>query len=220
MRNWPAWLPNLNSWINAILLAAIVAIGTALGSQLLSLFWFILQFILSVINILPNFIRTIIISIIGYIFLFASYISPILVLSPIVIVAFANHYINLALDRYFPDIRLSEMPKAEGFFPGIISWWEGFYGLLVIILAFLGSDIILAVVPFLPFNNEIQEFESANSGRLLIWFYLIVLLFFQPIYVPIARLFIWLVIAAYLYHLESRFRQYFMSLNSGSGNGD
>ena len=127
--------------------------------------------------------------------------SPLLLILPIVIIAFADYFFNLLCDRYFPDFRSSQMEKVTGFFPSLISWWEGCYGLLVIMAALLCSDIFLS------------SFEPASTNRLYFWYYTAVMLFSQPIYSPIARLFVWIVVAAYLYHFEFIVRKHLISVN-------
>ena len=169
MRNLPAWIPNLNSWMSAALLAAIVSLATKLVqllSQLLTylllflqLFLPILNFLLRILSLLPDFLQMfflwffqVIFVAISYLFTIATTISaPLLLLVPIVVISFSHHYLHLFLDRFFPDLRLPEMEKVTVFFPSIMSWWEGFYGLLVIIVALLLSDITLS---FLTVNQN------------------------------------------------------------------
>lgn len=233
MRNLPAWIPNLNSWMSAVLLAAIVSIATALTiqlgtilSQLLLYFSWFIQLLSALLRVLPDFIVRFIFSIFQAVLGVVSYIfttlitisTPLLLLVPIVVIAFSHHYLHFFLDRFFPDIRLPEMEKVTGFFPNIISWWEVFYGLLVIIVALLLSDIVLSFLPFLAFNSDIPNIEPSNVGRLFFWFYIAFFLFFQPLYFPSARLFIWIIAAAYLYQFESIVRQHLISVGSRLGN--
>ena len=142
-----------------------------------------------------------------------AYVSPTWFISPIVVVAFAHHYLNLLLERYFPEISLPEMPKVEGFIPGFLSWWEGIYGLVVIILSYLASDTVLTIIPF--FNQDISSLDFAMMNPLYTWFNIAFQLY-KPIYNPIARLLIWVITAAYLYQFEARFRQYLISVGNGN----
>ncbi len=243
MRNLPAWIPTLNSWMSAVLLAAIVSIGTNIATQIYGIFaaiflffYFAIVFLLSFLapiwnfllrlfSLLPGFIQSFIVWIFQLIFLAFSYIfsilttisSPLLLIVPIVVIAFSHHYLHLFLDRFFPDIRLPEMEKVNGFFPSIMSWWEGFYGLLVIIVSLLLSDIFLSFCPFLAFNSDLPTIEPANTGRLFYWFYFALALFTQPIYSPIARFFVWIIAAAYLYQFESTVRQHLIAVGSRLG---
>lgn len=243
MRNLPAWIPNLNSWLSSVLLAAIVSIGTTIALQIYGIFsaiflffYFLLVFLLSFLapiwnfllrlfSLLPGFIQSFIVWIFQLIFLAFSYIasvlatiaSPLLLIVPIVVIAFAHHYLHLFLDRFLPDIRLPEIEKVSGFFPSIMSWWEGFYGLLVIIVSLLFSDIVLSFFPFLVFSSDIPNIEPSTSGRLYMWYYFALALFTQPLYSPIARLFVWIITAAYLYQFESTIRQHLISVGSRLG---
>ena len=212
MRNWPVWIPYPTSWMNAILLALIASI-IAYGQSIIVLIFSCIQLLGWFLSLIFPALANIIIPIIDKIFTFLAYVSPTWFISPIVIVAFVHHYLNLLLERYFPEISLPEMPKVEGYIPGFLSWWEGIYGLSVIILSYLTSDIILAIIPF--FNRDISHLEFAPMNHLYIWFNIAVQLY-KPIYTPIIRLLIWIITAAYLYQFEARFRQYLMSLSNGN----
>ncbi len=216
MRNFPAGFPNINSWMNAILLGFLLIIATTLGQIINSFFSQLIQLLFKFLSLFPELIRGIILIIVGQIYLFFyylfSYLSPLGVLLTIVVIAFANHYLNVLLDLYYPDITLPEMKGVGGLVPGLISWWEGLYGLLVIILAMWVSDTILSIFPFLAFNYDLPNLDSSSSGRLFFWFYLGILLFTHPIYTPISRLLIWIITAAYLYQFESAVRNHLMSV--------
>ena len=231
MRNFPSWfpMPNFNSWMSAILLATIVSLATSLALPLIRLFSFLLglfywlSYLLGILlNLFPEFVKNFILWIFQIILVFLVNIftfittisSPLLLILPIVVIAFADHFFNLFLDRYFPDIRSSQMEKVTGFFPSLISWWEGFYGLLVIMISLLCSDIVLSLFPILAFNSDISNIETASTSRLFFWYYIALMLFSQPLYTPIARLFIWIIVAAYLYHFETTVRQHLISVNS------
>ena len=212
MRNWPAWIPYPTSWMNAILLALIASI-IAYGQSIIVFIFSFIQLIGWFLSLIFPALANIIIPIIEKIFTFFAYVSPTWFISPIIVVAFAHHYLNLLLERYFPEINLPEMPRVEGFIPGLLSWWEGIYGLAVILLSYLVSDTILTIIPF--FNQDISHLDLVSMNRLYVWFNIAVQLY-KPIYTPIIRLFIWIITAAYLYQFEARFRQYLMSVGNSN----
>lgn len=45
-----------------------------------------------------------------------------------------------------------KLGRTEGIFPGIISWWEGMYGWLVIVLSIVLSIAVMSA--FLPYNSS------------------------------------------------------------------
>ena len=212
MRNWPAWIPYPTSWMNAILLALIASL-IAYGQSIIILVFSVIQLLAWFLSLIFPSLVNIIIPIINKIVTFFAYVSPTWFISPIVVVAFAHHYLNLLIERYFPDISLPEMPKIEGYIPGFLSWWEGIYGLAVIILSYLASDTVLTIIPF--FNQDISHLDLISMNSLYTWFYIAVRLY-QPIYTPITRLSIWVITAAYLYQFEARFRQYLISVGNGN----
>lgn len=212
MRNWPVWIPYPTSWMNAILLALVASV-IAYGQSIIVFIFSFIQLLAWFFSLIFPFLDNIIVPIIIKIFTFFAYVSPTWFISPIVVVAFAHHYLNLLLERYFPEISLPEMPKVEGFIPSFLSWWEGIYGLAVIILSYLVSDTVLTIIPF--FNQDISPLDFATMNRLYIWFD-IALQLYKPIYTPIARLLIWVITAAYLYQFEARFRQYLISVGNGN----
>ena len=79
------------------------------------------------------------------------------------------------------------------------------------------GELTLSFLPFLVFNNDIPNVEPFTPGRLFIWFYIALALFTQPLYSPIARLFVWIIAAAYLYQFESTMRQHLISIGSRLG---
>lgn len=207
MRNWPTWIPFPTSWMNAILLALIASL-IAYGKSIILLIFSFIQLLAWVLSLLFPGLAHIIVPIIDKVITFFAYVAPTWFISPIFVVAFAHHYLNLLLEKYFPEINLPEMPKVEGYLPGFLSWWEGIYGLSVIILSYLTSDIILTIIPF--FSQDISSLAFAPMNQLYIWFHIAVQLY-QPIYTSLVRLLIWVITAAYLYQFEAVFRQYLMS---------
>lgn len=251
MTNWSNATPNLSSWINAFLLAVLLIIATSLipffhglwsiivtiGSGIIYLVILLPGLIIGFLtSILPQFIQyfvlgiiNFIVSIIGNVIGFFSpllaLVSSLILLLPIPIIAFAHHYLYLLLDRYYPDIPPAQRGRVTGYFPNIVSWWHGLYGLLVIILALLLSDSILSIVPWLNFDAsawdfQISDIEISASNRINIWIRIALMIFGQPIYRPFLRLVIWIIATAYLYQFEFSFRQHIISTASGLSERD
>ncbi|HEY9672985.1 MAG TPA: hypothetical protein V6D11_16195 [Waterburya sp.] len=120
MRNWPTWIPNPTSWMNAILLILLVR-GIAVAIRI------IFEYGYSLLEISQKL----------RIFLYFSAL-----LSPILVIAVAHHLLHLFLDRYAPSSRSPGMSTVEGFLPTLMSWWEGFYGWMAIALAIVVSFMI------------------------------------------------------------------------------
>ena len=232
MRNWSIFAPNLSSWINAFLLAGLLIIATSLIPTLHHLWstlfyfgsllvYFLFLAIGLILSILPQFIQGIISGFFSFISTIISYlltlISPLILLLPIPIIAFAHHYLYLFLDQYYPDIRPIERGRVTGYFPGIVSWWHGLYGLLVVILAMLFSDAILSILPWLSFHSldhdflSISDIEISAANRINLWVRIALIILLQPIYHPFMRLVIWVITAAYLYQFEFQVRQHLIA---------
>jgi hypothetical protein len=73
------------------------------------------------------------------------------VLSPIVLIAFGNHTMHRVLDR------MGKREMARGALPGLMSWWAGLYGWLVLMLsAWTSVTIVMMIHPqssFFAFYN-------------------------------------------------------------------
>ncbi len=120
MRNWPAWIPNPNSWMSAILLILLVR-GIVVVIRIIG------QYGYSLMELSPK-LRIIL------------YFSALL--SPILVIAVVHHLLHMFLDRYAPTSRSPGMSNTEGLLPSLMSWWEGFYGWMAIALAMLVSLMI------------------------------------------------------------------------------
>ena len=235
MTNWSNLTPNLSSWINAFLLAGLLIIATTIipgihylwsllfyfGSWLI---YFLAVAVSFLVAALPQFIQYIIVGIFNLVLSIVSHmatlISPLILLLPIPMIAFAHHYLYLLLDRYYPDIASAERGRVTGYFPGLVSWWHGLYGLLVIILAMLISDSVLSILPWLSFDSlncglssmsDMSEIEIFAGSRVGIWVRMALMILVQPIYSPVMRLIIWLIAAAYLYQFEFKVRQHLIA---------
>jgi hypothetical protein len=126
----PAWIPNINAWMSAILLLLLVRgmkfaireIWEATGERILNLLSSTSHLVLYLL----------------------------LLLSPIVVIAIAHNLLHIFLDLFFPDIQTPEMSTPKSiWFPSLMSWWEGFYGWLTIALVMIISTII-GIIIFSP----------------------------------------------------------------------
>jgi hypothetical protein len=176
MNNLPAWIPNINAWMSSVL---VILLARGLG--------YVFQIVYMLLNyFLPFSFREKLI------------VYSLFLLSPIVLIAVVHHWLHFVLDRFFPNTRSPEIGKVEGFLPGLISWWEGFFGWQALAIAMLISGSLLAF--FLP-----PEFKSFNN--LWDWWYVI-----KP-FLTIMTL-IQLIVIAYLYQFEHILRNYLMSIGS------
>jgi hypothetical protein len=118
-------------------------------------------------------------------------------LSPILAIAVVHHWLHVFLDRSFPNTRSPEITPSNSIFPGLMSWWEGFYGWMAIALAFLVSSMISII--FWPSPNLL-------SGTLAWWDELKDLFTIDTLYR--------LITTAYLYQFEHIVRQHLMSVGA------
>lgn len=181
-QNWPVWIPNPNALMSAVLLVLLIE-----GIK------FFLKYIFpfeGLLIVLPPNLKLI--------------LYAITLLSPIIVVAIAHHWLNLVLDRFFPNITTSEMGKAEGILPGLISWWEGLYGCMAIYF----SNIVILLVEII-LNPDAINSEFYLMHDLLAWWDIIIGWFTIPNLVR-------LVTIAYLYQFDNVYRNHLMSLGAVS----
>ena len=241
MRNWSIINPNLSSWINAFFLAGMLIIATSLIPLLHNLwtlvtfisawiFYFVSIVLIFISSILPQFIQQIIFGIISF---FSSIInglttllSPFILILPIPMIALSHHYLYLLLDRFYPDLDVTERGRVRGYFPGIVSWWHGLFALVVVIMAMLTSDSILSILPWLTYNaadclaSQTSEINVHATTRVELWVQIALMILRQPIYSPFLRLIIWVVAAAYMYQFEFMFRQHLIAVNETGASSD
>ena len=177
MRNLPTWIPNPNAWMSAVLLILLIRGISAVIS-------IIIQMGEPLIEISPK---------LRIVLYFLALLSPILVIAVI------HHWLHIFLDRFFPNTRSPEMGNPQGFFPGLMSWWEGLYGWQAIALAMLVSTAVTII--FLPSFSSLYQ--------LLDWWDEVKSFFMIP-------MFIRLVTVAYLYQLEHLVRQHLLSIGSAN----
>lgn len=170
MNNWPKWIPSPNAWMSSLLLIVLVR-GIAVLVRV------ILQMSHSLLEISPKL-------------QILMYLAALL--SPILIIAIVHHFIHLFFDRSFPNIRSPENDNIQGIFPGLMSWWEGFYGWMTIALAFLLTSVI-----------EVIFYPGFNYYGMLNWWEELKDLFTLT---TLLRIFT----AAYIYQLEQLVRKHLM----------
>lgn len=184
MNNWPTWIPNPGSWINAILLTLLMG-AFAFSINLTGQLGYFLQRNLS--------------SGLGLSF------GVLAILSPILVIAVAHHLLHLVLDRFFPGTQSPEMGRTEGLFPGLISWWEGLYGWLVIVLSIVLSIAIVGVF-----------FPSDSSGYALLHYMQMLFSWHRSEYILSGPTIGRTIVAAYLYQFEHLVRCRLRAVGSNS----
>ncbi len=138
MKKYFSWIPSFASWINAVFL------------------FFLLRVFVFFIEIIEPWFKSI---------LFNSpelsiFIICLFCWSPLFFIAFSHHLIHVGITKAFPKIQASELDKVQGWFPGIISWWEGLYGWLVIICSFLIVGTVISL--YLLYFEPIYKWQNIN----------------------------------------------------------
>lgn len=91
------------------------------------------------------------------------------IISPIPIIAFIHHFLHLSIGNLVPAIQAPEVGKVKGFTPKLISWWEGLYGWLVIVLSTLiASCLVHIFIPEQIIRGSITIDRISESNKLLI----------------------------------------------------
>lgn len=176
MRNLPNWIPSLTAWMSSLLLILLMR-GLAVLIRV------IFQMGEPIIAVSPK-LR------------FVLYCAALL--SPILIITIAHHLLQIILERFYPDTRSPEISADAGQFPGLMSWWEGFYGWMAISLAMVVSSMIQVI--FLPLPD---------SYDLLGWWNELKDLFTLPTLYQV-------ITAAYLYQFEHLVRNHLLSVGANS----
>lgn len=129
--HWPLWFPYPSSWLKALILAFFLRVIIFIIDSTSKVGYRIAYFV----NSLELFVM----------------FTILLILSPIIIISFTHHCLHLLLSRFIPEIQAPEIGKNQGFFPGIMSWWEGLYAWVVIVISTLIAILFSTI--FLPFFN-------------------------------------------------------------------
>jgi hypothetical protein len=181
------WFPNFQSWVSAVILAftsGLLFAGIINVAKTTRIF-----------DQLPPQLDLL--------------IGTIALLMPIIMIAFGHHWINLSIDRFFPNSRISDADAVNGYWPTLSSWWEGFYGWNVIILAtILAFGIGGVLMPFHPTSADSQgTAEVAYQISLMLIDINKLKYLFSPLFI------IWIFSAAYLYQFEYVMRLHFSTVS-------
>lgn len=124
------WIPYSGAWFSAVLLFLLT--GAISGLERVAL-----KMGLALSEIFPKFVMQ---------------FNLLALLMPILLIAIAHHYLHLFLDHFFPHSPTDKQQASMAFFPGLISWWEGFYGWSIILLATLiTAKTQSTLAPLTPF---------------------------------------------------------------------
>ncbi|MCC5643167.1 hypothetical protein LC607_09480 [Nostoc sp. CHAB 5824] len=152
---WPLWFPYPSSWLKALIL-----------NLLLSAIIFVLN------N--PGKLGYRITYLVKSSELFAIF-TILLLLSPIPIISFTHHFLHLLISRFVSGIKAPEIGRTQGLLPGIMSWWEGLYGWLVIaistlIAAFFSTILVLLFIPNYARPTEYYtQMQNINNNIILVF---------------------------------------------------
>lgn len=181
---WPGWFPYPTSWLKAVIVfgfLSTIAFSIRTSGQ-------VGYFLTRVTDSPEPFLFFIILGL----------------LSPIAIFAIAHHILHLFLGRFIPSIQAPEIAKHQGLLPGLISWWEGLYGWLVIYLATLAVTVTTLGIAaiFVPLSNFIYQnllfnYDPEVEQKVLL-----------------ALSLIWIIYAAMIYQLENLFKRRLISTYS------
>ena len=176
MNKIPAWMPNLDSWMSAFLL---LILANGLGK--------FAQYVVK--NYSDFFSDFSTVSLIILLLLF--------ILSPIIAIAIVHHFICIILDVFSPTTQRRKMLKNSGLLPGLISWWEGWFGWQ----ALLFTLVLSTAIEFIFFASQPTIFsENYWLGKADTFFTKI--------------MFVRLIIMAFVYQFEYSVRKYLISLGS------
>ena len=167
------WIPSLASWMNAILLFLLLNV-------------YYLGF-----DIIKPWFETIFYSVPELSLL----LICLLCWSPLLFITFSHHLIHIGISKIFPKIKYSELDKTKGWFPGIISWWEGLYGWLSLIFSFLTTVTILSI--YLLYTEPVERWKNIDNPPTWLLEYFSLLIFINT---------------AYLYHFENIVKQRLLSI--------
>lgn len=179
MKNWPDWLPQPSSWISAFFLTILIGVLETNAEKILELGRFLTNG-----------------SIRGGIFF-----GLLAMLSPIIFIAFLHHFFHALFDSLFPNTSSPELGKVEGLMPYLLSWWEGLFAWVVLVLTTIITLSILGV--FVSSTSDLFRMFSS-------WDHI------KHIFTKEAM--IWMVTATFIYHFEYLVRQRLLSVGYARSN--
>ncbi|UKO96693.1 hypothetical protein [Nostoc sp. UHCC 0870] len=178
---WPAWLPYPSCWLKSLILMIFLRVII-----------FIAKFLLKVGYGVSNFISSPELLVI---------FGIITLLSPIAIIAFTHHYLHLIFNRFISEIQAPEIGIVKGLIPKLMSWWEGLYGWLVIILSTLVAGLFCTIILPVFHINYAKPPETYTS--------------FEQQIILIFGL-IWLVQGSLIYQIDYLVRQHLILVYSSN----
>ncbi|MHC0063047.1 hypothetical protein ACWATR_08985 [Nostoc sp. UIC 10890] len=149
---WPLWFPYPTSWLKALIL---------------NLF---LSFIIFVLNN-PGKVGYQITYLVKSPELFVI-LTILLILSPIPTISFTHHLLHLLISRFISEIQAPEIGRIKGFFPGIMSWWEGLYAWLVIAISTLiAAFFCTMILPLfnISYTKPVESYTEVEKNIILIF---------------------------------------------------
>ncbi|MBD2530288.1 hypothetical protein H6G97_12190 [Nostoc flagelliforme FACHB-838] len=149
---WPLWFPYPSSWLKALILNLFLSVIIFVLNNPGKVGYRIVYFVKS-----PELLVT---------------FTIFLLLSPIPIISFTHHFLHLLISRFISEIQAPEIGRTQGFFPGIMSWWEGLYAWLVIafstLIAVLFSTILLPLFNF-SYARLIEYYAQIQNNIIVIF---------------------------------------------------
>ncbi|MDZ7950993.1 hypothetical protein [Nostoc sp. DedQUE09] len=143
---WPLWFPYPSSWLKALILTIFLRVIIFIVKNTGKLGYDIVYFAHS----LQLFII----------------FTILLILSPIPIISLTHHCLHLLISRFISEIQAPEIGKTQGLLPGIMSWWEGLYAWLVIVISILiaafFSTIVLPLF-YSSFDRQIEYYTQIQN---------------------------------------------------------
>ena len=176
---WPVWLPYPTCWLKSLIISVFLRYIIYVAEMIVKTGYRLAY----VVNSSELFVL----------------FTIIIIISPIILIAFTHHYLHLVLSRFIPQIKAPELGKTKGLVPQLMSWWEGLYGWLVIVLSTLNSTMICSL--FFPFFNLsylklVEEYTQFQQNIIVIFGI------------------IWLIQAALIYQVEYLVRHRLVSVYS------
>ncbi|BBD63246.1 hypothetical protein NIES2109_60960 (plasmid) [Nostoc sp. HK-01] len=180
---WPIWLPYPSCWLKSLVLMVFLGLITFVCENFIRVGYGVARFINS-----PELFGILLIT---------------TILSPILFIAFTHHYLHLIFSRFISDIQAPEIGIVKGLVPKLMSWWEGLYAWLVIVLSSLVACLICTML--LP----IFGLSYAKPPETYTGFEKQILVIFGIV---------WLIQGSLIYQIDYLVRQRLISVYSGNKN--
>lgn len=178
---WPVWIPYPSAWLKSVVLAIFLRVIVLVIKNASEVNYRLVE--------LTNNLELFVI------------LSILIILSPILVIAYTHHILHLCLNHFMADIQAPEIGKIKGILPGLMSWWEGLYGWLAIVISTLIA--FFCITFFMPLFD-------INYTRIIISYS-------QPqeSFINIFGIF-YIIGAAIIYQIEYLVKQRIISVYSGA----